>query len=204
MNEKFLVDNKKYTLCGFHGKVVDQQTSAESYANSGSSSGGGYSSAYSNAGVYNTKNFFLVNSKGEEMTFSFTDKAIPVIRTGHMMQVMWLKREKQESGHYVFVRNVTLNESYLDEQMIKQIYTDKKVRILGFLITIPAIFLIGTGLLFSFLGLLEFLTSKSDATTYLSTGIIAILLGFFIIIYLTVATRKKQENLSHEVLKRRI
>lgn len=98
MDNSFMFLNYKYTIYQFSGKVVarDSETTV-------STRGG-------NIHTNTYKDFFLLNNSGKEKHFSFNEIDLPPLRLGHIIQVMWVIKEGEKTGKYVFVRNVSLDE----------------------------------------------------------------------------------------------
>ena len=129
MNEQIVVNGEKYKIVEFSGKVIDQNALSETHV----SGGGGYSNANGArfnpvvSNTYTTKEFFLVNEHGKEKDLSFTNKAIPPTRPGHVVQVKWLIKEDNPTGKYVVVHNHSTNKYFVDEIMIAEVmYGDKR------------------------------------------------------------------------------
>lgn len=127
MNEHILFEGENYTLYSFHGRVVDQNAISETHV----SGGGGYSNAHGAtfhpvvSNTYTTKEFFLINENGKEQDFSFTNKPIPAIRPGHIVEVKWLIKGDNKTGPYVIVYNHSTDKYFVDQMKIsKEMYND--------------------------------------------------------------------------------
>ncbi|MBB3107960.1 hypothetical protein FHS24_002496 [Psychrobacter luti] len=103
MSNSFNFLNYKYKIFSFSGQVVAGNTTTTTTTTVTNNR------SYSNSVSY--KDLFLVNSKGEERHFSFNDNNLPPLRPGHTLQIMWVIKEGKETGKYVLVRNVSLDDN---------------------------------------------------------------------------------------------
>ena len=170
---------------------------SETSHRSGYSNGGGYSSSE----THTTKSFFLLNDKGQEKAFSFSDRKLPAMRDGHIVQVMWLSRENAKTGKYFLVRNVTLNEEFLDVENIKQVYLDKK--------TVQSVYLIAAGVLilivFAIVAFAKaILSAEGEGTFYTILGILLFIVVCVVLGWSNIRNRNRYSRMTSEVYKRAI
>lgn len=197
MRELITESGINYCLSGFHGRVVGLQVVSETSHHSGHSNGRRYSSS----ATHTTKSFFLLNDAGQEKAFSFSDRKLPAMRDGHIVQVMWLSRENAKTGKYFLVRNVTLNEEFLDVENIKQVYLDKKTALSIFLISIGVVILIG-------FAIVEFakaiLSAEGEGTFHTILGILLLVVVCVVLGWGNIRNRKRYSRMTSEVYKRAI
>lgn len=127
MKNKVNINNIEYTIYSFIGEVVDNQSYSETHVSGGGGyvnrHGGSFNSVVSN--TYTTKDFFLISKTGKEEHFSFTNKPIPAIRSGHIVEVMWAIPEYKSTGKYLIVRNVSLDKNYVDNELASGLIQEK-------------------------------------------------------------------------------
>ena len=169
------VKGQRYNVYEFVGTVASADKQLETVVSGsavtsdgmGNVRGGGVSST-----THTHDRLFLIDSTGKERAFNFTNVHINA-RTGHSCQVLWLVKEGDESGNYVFVKNLTTDEQrWIDDGLKHTVvfFYGNGYYILPFVLAVIflAFFTMGLSLLGFYWGNRYIKTAVSDAKQQLT------------------------------------
>ena len=134
MTNTITTGNGQYTIYTFTGKVLSSGKNMETKVHGGGGGGATYGGTGGSAPVRITSTtvvhdqIFLQDTGGKERALQLQDFNI-ACREGNILTALWMIKSGANEGPYVVMHNHTTDQTFYQEQKLRQIFTlPSKVR----------------------------------------------------------------------------